>query len=69
MQALTVALAQRRGWKPVLLGGGALPSSGGFSGIPFVSKGLDLFGHGWQVADSFVSAILGIFLVAGAVLA
>ena len=29
VQALTVALAQTRGWKPVLFGGGALPSSGG----------------------------------------
>ena len=125
VQALTVALAQTRGWKPVLFGGGALPSSGGdggvgaglwdwlsidaaslpdsgnpiadlagyghdllfnamtaigalaaaatvsggFRSVPFVGRGLDLFGHGWQVADSFVSTILGIFLVAGAILA
>ena len=125
VQALTVALAQTRNWKPVVFGGGALPSSGGdggvgrgffdwlsiddavvpdtgnpvadlagygheilgnalaalsalaaaatvsggFQAVPLLGRGLDLFGHGWQVADFFVSTILSILLVAGAVLA
>ena len=37
--------------------------------MPFVGKGLDLFESVWQVADGFVSTVLGLLLIAGAVLA
>ena len=48
---------------------GAAAGSGLLESVPFVGKGLDLFESVWQVADGFVSTVLGLLLIAGAVLA
>ena len=37
-------------------------------GVPFIGKGLDFFEASWQVADGLVTALIGIVLIAGAVL-
>ena len=43
--------------------------SGLLESIPFFGKGLDAFESVWRVTDGFVSTILGLMLIAGAVLA
>ena len=48
---------------------GAAAGSGLLESVPFVGKGLDMFESVWQVADGFVSTVLGLLLIAGAVLA
>ena len=48
---------------------GVAAGSGLLESIPFFGKGLDAFESVWRVTDGFVSAILGVLLVAGAVLA
>ena len=48
---------------------GAAAGSGLLESVPFVGKGLDMFESVWQVADGFGSTVLGLLLVAGAVLA
>ena len=48
---------------------GAAAGSGLLESVPFVGKGLDMFESVWQVADGFVSTVLGLLLMAGAVLA
>ena len=48
---------------------GAATGSGLFESIPFIGKGLDVFESAWQVSDALVSTLLGILIVAGAVLA
>ena len=48
---------------------GAAAGSGLLESVPFVGKGLDMFESVWQVADGFVSTVLGFLLIAGAVLA
>ena len=48
---------------------GAAAGSGLLESVPFVGKGLDIFESVWQVADGFVSTVLGLLLIAGAVLA
>ena len=48
---------------------GAAAGSGLLESVPFVGKGLDMFESVWQVSDSLVSTVLGILLIAGAVLA
>ena len=48
---------------------GAAAGSGLLESVPFVGKGLDMFESVWQVSDAFVSTVLGILLIAGAVLA
>ena len=37
--------------------------------LPFIGKGLDVFEAGWAVADGFVTPVISIVLIAGAVLA
>ena len=48
---------------------GVAAGSGLLESIPFFGKGLDAFESVWRVTDGFVSTVLGILLVAGAVLA
>ncbi len=48
---------------------GAAAGSGLLESVPFVGKGVDMFESVWQVADGFVSTVLGLLLIAGAVLA
>ena len=48
---------------------GAAAGSGLLESVPFVGKGLDIFESVWQVSDGFVSTVLGLLLIAGAVLA
>ena len=48
---------------------GAAASSGLLESIPFIGRGLDVFQSVWQVSDGLVSTLLGILLIAGAVLA
>ena len=48
---------------------GVAAGSGLLESIPFFGKGLDAFESVWRVTDGFVSAILGVLLIAGAVLA
>ena len=48
---------------------GVAAGSGLLEAIPFFGKGLDAFESVWRVTDGFVSAILGVLLIAGAVLA
>ena len=48
---------------------GAATGSGLLESIPFIGKGLDVFESAWQVSDALVSTLLGILIVAGAVLA
>ena len=48
---------------------GAAAGSGLLESVPFVGKGLDMFESVWQVSDGFVSTVLGLLLIAGAVLA
>ena len=48
---------------------GIAAGSGLMGSIPIVGKGLDAFRSVWQVADGFVSTVLGILLIAGIVLA
>ena len=48
---------------------GAAAGSGLLESVPFVGKGLDMFESVWQVANGFVSTVLGLLLIAGAVLA
>jgi len=48
---------------------GVAAGSGLLELIPFFGRGLDAFESIWRVTDGFVSMILGILLVAGAVLA
>ena len=48
---------------------GAAAGSGLLESIPFIGKGLDVFQSVWQVSDGLVSTLLGILLIAGAVLA
>ena len=48
---------------------GAAAGSGLLESIPFIGRGLDVFQSVWQVSDSLVSTLLGILLIAGAVLA
>ena len=48
---------------------GAATGSGLLESIPFIGKGLDVFESAWQVSDALVSTLLGLLIVAGAVLA
>ena len=48
---------------------GAATGSGLLESIPFIGKGLDVFESAWQVSDGLVSTLLGLLIVAGAVLA
>ena len=48
---------------------GAAAGSGLLESIPFIGRGLDVFQSVWQVSDGLVSTLLGILLIAGAVLA
>ena len=48
---------------------GVAVGSGLLESIPFFGKGLDAFESVWRVTDGFVSTILGLMLIAGAVLA
>ena len=48
---------------------GVAAGSGLLESIPFFGKGLDAFESVWRVTDGFVSTILGVLLIAGAVLA
>ena len=48
---------------------GVAAGSGLLEAIPFFGKGLDAFESVWRVTDGFVSAILGVLLIAGAILA
>ena len=48
---------------------GAATGSGLFESIPFIGKGLDVFESAWQVSDALVSTLLGLLIIAGAVLA
>ena len=48
---------------------GAAAGSGLLESVPFIGKGLDMFESVWQVSDGLVSTVLGILLIAGAVLA
>lgn len=47
----------------------AATGSGLLESIPFVGRGLDVFESSWAVADAFVTALIGILLVSGLVLA
>ena len=47
---------------------GVAVGSGLLESIPFFGKGLDAFESVWRVTDGFVSTILGLMLIAGAVL-
>ncbi len=47
----------------------AATGSGLLESIPFVGRGLDVFQSSWQVADAFVTTLIGILLVCGLVLA
>ena len=60
---ITTAVAGISGLSAAAAGSGLMRS------IPFVGKGLDVFRSAWQVADSFVSTVLGVLLIAGIVLA
>ena len=48
---------------------GVAAGSGLLESIPLFGKGLDAFESVWRVTDGFVSTILGVLLIAGAVLA
>ncbi len=48
---------------------GAAAGSGFLESIPFIGRGLDAFESVWRVTDSFVSTILGLFLLVGVILA
>ena len=48
---------------------GAATGSGLLESIPFIGKGLDVFESAWQVSDALVSTLLGLLIIAGAVLA
>ncbi len=48
---------------------GAATGSGLLESIPFIGKGLDVFESAWQVSDALVSTLLGLLVIAGAVLA
>ena len=48
---------------------GAATGSGLLESIPFIGKGLDVFESAWQVSDALVSTLLGLLILAGAVLA
>ena len=48
---------------------GAATGSGLLESIPFIGKGIDVFESAWQVSDALVSTLLGLLIVAGAVLA
>ena len=48
---------------------GAATGSGLLESIPFIGKGLDVFESAWQVSDALVSTLLGLLVIAGAILA
>ena len=48
---------------------GASVGSNFAESIPFIGKGFDVFEAGWQVMDGVVTPVIGILLMAGAVLA